>query len=192
MISYLWVLFLVCSLVFGLLTGRMDQVTAAATQGAANAVELCVSLLGVMCLWSGLMEVMSASGLAGILSRALQPILRPLFGRAARDPAAMEAVSANVTANLLGLGNAATPLGLRAADLLHRRCRTERQPIPDEVLTLMVINTASIQLIPTTVAAVRQSLGAPAPYSILPAVWCASLCSVAVAVAASRLLRRFW
>lgn len=192
MISYLWVFFLVCSLVFGLLTGRMEQVTMAATEGAANAVELCISLLGVMCLWSGLMEVMSASGLASLLSRALRPLLRPLFGRASRDSAAMEAVSANVTANLLGLGNAATPLGLRAAELICRRCQSNQRPIPDEVLTLMVINTASIQLIPTTVAAVRQSLGAEAPYSILPAVWCASLCSVAVAVAASRLLRRLW
>ena len=133
------------------------------------------------------MELLQASGLAGKLSRLLMPLLRPLFGRAAADQQAMEAVSANVTANLLGLSNAATPLGLRAVDRLYTL--EGRRGAPDSVLTLITLNTASIQLIPSTVAAVRAACGAAAPFDIMLPVWGASVASVAVVLLCGRLLR---
>lgn len=189
MISWLWVGMLLLSLVFGAATGRMAEVSAAATAGAGEAVTLVLGITGVMCLWSGVMEVVSASGLAAKIERLLRPALRPLFGRrAARDAEAMQQVSANVTANLLGLSNAATPIGLRAAGRLY--ALSGRRGAPDAVLTLMVLNASSIQLIPSTVAAVRAGYGAAAPFDIMPAVWGASILSVAAALTAARLLRR--
>lgn len=190
MISKLWVAFLVLSFVFGAITGRIDAVAAAAAKGAAESVTLVIGIAGIMSLWSGMMELVRASGLAGKIARILRPLLRPLFGEAARDRQAMETVSANVTANLLGLSNAATPIGLQAADRLHAICG--RSGAPDPVLTLIALNTASIQLVPATVAAVRAGYGASNPYDIMPAVWGASISSVVVVLLAARILRRFW
>lgn len=133
------------------------------------------------------MELVQESGLSTKLSHALMPLLRPLFGEAAADTQAMEAVSANVTANLLGLSNAATPLGLQAADRLYTLAG--RRGAPDSVLTLITLNTASIQLIPSTVAAIRAANGAAAPFDIMLPVWGASACSVAVVLLSGRLLR---
>lgn len=187
MLSYIWVAFLVLSLVCGAVTGRMSEVTAAMTEGAGQAVTLLLSITGLMCFWSGVMEILSQSGLTGRIASGLRPVLRPLFGEAARDREAMEAVSANVTANLLGLSNASTPMGLRAADRLYTVCG--RRGAPDAVLTLVTLNSASIQLIPSTVAAVRAALGAETPFDIMPAVWGASIVSVLAVIFAGRLLR---
>jgi len=156
-------------------------------EGAGQAVTLLISITGLMCFWSGVMEVISRSGLAGAAARLLRPLLRPLFGKASRDEEAMEMVSANVTANLLGLSNASTPIGLRAAERLYTVCG--RRGAPGALLTLVTLNSASIQLIPSTVAAVRSSLGAAAPFDIMPAVWGASVVSVLVVIFAGRLLR---
>ena len=165
MLSVIWVAFLALALLCGAVTGRLDAVTAAVGTGASEAVTLAISIAGLMCFWSGVMEVIRASGLAEKLSHALTPLLRPLFGKAANDREAMELVSANVTANLLGLSNAATPLGLRAVDRLYTLAG--RRGSPDTVLTLITLNTASIQIIPSTVAAVRASCGAAAPFDII-------------------------
>ncbi len=181
---------LVLSVLCGMLTGRIDAVSAAATAGATEAVTLLLGITGIMALWSGMMELVSASGLAGSIERVLRPALRLLFGKAARDAEAMQAVSANVTANLLGLSNAATPIGLRAADRLYTVCG--RRGAPDAVLTLMVLNASSIQIIPSTVAAVRAGYGASAPFDIMPAVWGASLLSVGAALLTTRALRRLF
>lgn len=185
--SIIWVVFLAISLFCAVLTGRLDEVSNAVSLGASEAVTLAISILGTMTFWSGMMAVIRASGLADKLSRLLMPVLRPLFGKASRDAEAMEAVSANVTANLLGLSNAATPLGLKAIDRLYTV--EGRRGSPDAVLTFMVINTASIQIIPTTVAAVRSACGSETPYDIMPAVWIASIASVAVAIISSKMLR---
>lgn len=138
-------------------------------------------------LWSGMMEIVQRSGLSCRLQLLFLPLLRRLFGAVSRDREAMELVSANITANLLGLSNAATPIGLQAARAL-RKAEGERST--DGVLTLIVLNTASIQLIPTTVAAVRSSLGCQTPFDIMPAVWAASVLSVAAVLTAARMLRR--
>lgn len=190
MLSAVWVIFLVLALVCGGITGRLEAVTAAVGTGAAEAVSLAIGIAGLMCFWSGVMELLQASGLAGRLSRMLMPLLRPLFGKASADRQAMEAVSANVTANLLGLSNAATPLGLQAVDRLYTL--EGRRGAPDSVLTLITLNSASIQLIPSTVAAVRAACGAAAPFDIMLPVWGASVASVAVVLLCGRLLRPFF
>lgn len=187
MLSAVWVGFLTAALLCGAVTGRLDAVTTAVGAGAGEAVTLLVSITGLMCFWSGMMELMQASGLAEKLSGLLMPLLRPLFGRISADREAMQAVSANVAANLLGLSNAATPLGLRAADRLYTL--EGRRGAPDSVLTLITLNTASIQLIPSTVAAVRAACGAAAPFDIMVPVWGASAISVAVVLLSGRLMR---
>lgn len=190
MISWLWVGMLVLSVLCGMITGRMDAVSAAATAGASEAVTLLLGITGIMALWSGMMELVSESGLARRIERVLRPVLRPLFGKASHDTEAMQTVSANVTANLLGLSNAATPIGLRAADRLYTVCG--RRGAPDAVLTLMVLNASSIQIIPSTVAAVRAGYGAATPFDIMPAVWGASLLSVGAALLAAHALRKLF
>ena len=187
MLSKLWVGFFAASLLCGAFTGRLDAVSTAATQGAAAAVELILSITGLMCLWSGVMEIISASGLAAKMESCLRPLLQKLFGVAAHDRQAMQLVSANVTANLLGLSNAATPIGLRAASRLYDTAG--RRGAPNAVLTLIILNTTSIQLIPSTVAAIRASCGATQPFDIMPAVWCASACSVTIVLLLAHALR---
>lgn len=187
MLSIIWAAFLALSLVCGAASGRLADVTAAVGTGASEAVTLAIGIAGVMAFWSGMMELLRASGLAEKLAWLLQPVLRPLFGSAAADRQAMEAVSANVTANLLGLSNAATPLGLRAADRLY--ALAGRRGAPDPVLTLLTLNATSIQLIPSTVAAVRTACGAQAPFDIMLPVWGASAASVAAVLLCGRLLR---
>jgi spore maturation protein A len=179
------------ALVFGGLSGRMTEVSNGLVEGAAGAVSLMISIGGAICLWSGLMEVMARSGLAEWVARLLRPLILLLFGKAGRDREARDAISQNMAANLLGLGSAATPSGLRAARRLQQLAEQEGRP-PDEVMLLIVLNTASLQLIPTTIAAVRAGLGAVEPYDILPAVWLASGISVAVGILACKLMQRGW
>lgn len=183
MMNYLWVSLIVLSCITACVTGRTAELSAAVTDGAGQAITLCLSISGLMGLWSGVLELMQQSGISEKITLCLRPILSPLFRRASQDKQAIERIAANVTANLLGLSNAATPIGLQAADRLYSLYH--REGAPDEVLRFVILNTTSIQLIPTTVAAVRASLGAQQPFDIMPAVWGASICSVAVGLTAA-------
>ena len=187
--SVIWTVMVGAAILCGLATGRGDAVAVAAREGAQAGVELCLSMTGVLCLWLGVMEVMRRSGLAAGLSRLLRPVLKRLYPDFAGDGPVMDAVSANVSANLLGLGNAATPLGLEAARLM-----AEKSPgvASDSLCMLVVCNTASIQLIPTTVASLRAAAGCATPFDILPGVWLASAVSVTVGLAAAKLIYRVW
>lgn len=189
MMTWLWSGMVVLSVVFGLATGQLDAVSEAALSGASSAVELSLTMAGVLCLWSGVMEIMNVCGISGGLARLFRPLLRRLLPQASRDSETLAAVSANVSANLLGLGNAATPLGIQAARRMARGCDGIAS---DELCLLVVLNTASIQLLPTTVAGVRSALGAESAFDILPAVWLASVISVAVGLLTARLLSRLW
>ena len=187
--TVIWTGMVVLSILCGLATGQGPAVAAAAMEGAAAAVELSLSIAGMLCLWTGVMEVMRQSGLSEKLSHLLAPVLRRLFPQAAKDREAMDAISANVSANLLGLGSAATPLGLQAA---RRLAAKSPGTASDSLCMLVVCNTASIQLIPTTVAAVRAAQGCAAPFDILPAVWLASALSVAVGILACKIFSWVW
>ena len=185
--AIVWGAMVMASVVCGMAGGRMAQVSAAALEGARAAVELCISLAGVLCLWSGFMELLKQGGLDKTVAAMFRPLLGRLLPHASRDAETMAAVSGNLSANLLGLGNAATPLGIRAA---RRMALGAEGTASDELCRLVVLNTASVQLLPTTVAAVRSGCGAAAPFDILPAVWVSSLLSVTVGLLAARLLER--
>lgn len=186
--TWVWTGMVVLSLVFGLATGNIDAVADAALEGASSAVELSLSMAGVLCLWSGVMEVMNTCGLSSGLARAFRPVLRRLLPEASRDSETLAAVSANVSANLLGLGNAATPLGIRAARRMARGCNGVAS---DELCLLVVLNTASIQLLPATIASVRSAAGSSSPFDILPAVWLSSALSVSVGLLLAKLFSRW-
>ena len=177
------------SLLFGCATGQLSAVSAAALTGAQSAVELCLSMAGAICLWSGVMTLMDRCGLSEKLAALLRPLLRRILPNASRDSETLAALSANVSANLLGLGNAATPLGIRAATRMAQGCGGVAS---DELCRLVVLNTASIQLLPPTVAAVRSAHGCAAPFDILPAVWLSSVLSVSAGLLAARVLQAIW
>ena len=187
--SLIWTGMVVVSLLCGRLMGQEEAVARAAMEGAQQGLELCLSIGGMLCLWSGVMEVMRRCGLAGKLAAILSPLLRGLFPTAARDRETREAIAANVSANLLGLGNAATPLGLKAIARMHR---AGEKCAGDEMCTLVVCNAASLQLIPTTVAAVRLAEGCETPFDILPAVWLSSAAALLVGLGMCRIMRRLW
>ena len=187
--TVIWTGMVAISVLCGLATGRGAEVAAAAVEGTSAAVQLCLSIGGMLCLWSGVMEVMRRSGLADGLSHLLGPVLRRLFPQVAGDRETMDSIAANVSANLLGLGNAATPLGIQAARRMSRR---SPGVAGDALCMLVVCNTASIQLIPTTVATVRVAAGSTAPFDILPAVWLASSLSVGVGILACKVFAKLW
>ena len=187
--AWIWTAMIAASAIYGIFNGTIGAVGNAALEGAAAAVELCLHMAGVLCLWSGVMGVMKACGLAEALGRLFRPVLSRLLPRASRDPETLEALSGNVSANLLGLGNAATPLGIQAARRMASRTGGRAD---DELCTLVVLNTASIQLLPTTVAGVRAALGAESAFDILPAVWMASVLSVAAGLLAAKIFGRLW
>lgn len=187
--TVIWTAMVLTAVICGIATGRGAEVAAAAMEGTQAAVELCLSIAGMLCLWTGVMEVMRRSGLAEKLSRLLSPVLKLLFPQLRNDRAVMDSIAANMSANLLGLGNAATPLGLEA---IRGMARAGTHTATDPMCMLVVCNTASIQLIPTTVAALRMAVGSETPFDILPAVWLASALSVSVGVLACKVLARLW
>lgn len=185
--AWLWTGMLVLSLLFGMTRGTLDAVANAALEGADSAVQLCLSMAGILCLWSGVMEIMNACGLSKGLSGIFRPLLRRLLPQASKDEKTLAAISANLSANLLGLGNAATPLGIQAARRMARGCNGVAS---NELCLLVVLNTASIQLLPATIASLRAAAGCRTPFDILPAVWFASILSVSVGVLTAHLLSR--
>ena len=177
------------SLVCGLATGNLHAVSLAAAEGAQSAVTLCLGMAGMLCLWNGVLEVMNRSGLTEKLRRLLMPALKWLYPEFRRDGEVLDAVSANMAANLLGLGNAATPFGIRAARGMARKYGDRAG---DGLCLLVVCNTASIQLLPTTVASVRSAAGCATPFDILLPVWLTSACALAAGLLAAKGLARVW
>ena len=186
--SRIWCGICLVSLFSAVLTGRGSALAAAVAEGAGAGISLGISLAGSLVLWSGVGRVMEAGGVTAALRRMLMPLLGRIFPGGREDPELAAAICGNVCANFLGLGNAATPLGIRAVGRMVRR----PGEATDEMCRLIVLNTASIQLIPATVAAVRGSLGAARPFDILPAVWISSLCSAGLGLTAAWLLGKVW
>ena len=187
--SWVWTGMVAVSLLAAMFLGNGGALSAAIPKGAQEGVMLAVSLAGSICLWSGVGKLMEKAGLTEALSKLLWPLLKRVFPSCQKDTHLKNCLSANICANFLGLGNAATPMGIQAAQCL---ARGQNGIACDELCRLIVLNTASIQLIPATVAAVRAGLGCSAPFDILPAVWVTSLCSAGLGVTAAWLLGKVW
>ena len=185
--SWVWAVLVGTSVVCAAVGGRAAALSAAVMQGAQAGVTLAISIAGSLCLWAGIGRAMEKLGLTAVLVRLLRPAMNRLFPSTREDAALSGALSTNICANFLGLGNAATPPGIEAARRLAARSPGRAS---DELCRLIVLNTASIQLIPANVAAVRSSLGCRSPFDILPAVWITSLCSAGLGLAAAWVLGR--
>ena len=172
------------------ITGNSSALAAAIPQGAQSGVTLVIAMAGSICLWSGICRLLEITGATKFLSRLLKPFLYRIFPSAQTDPALANSLSVNICANLLGLGNAATPMGIQATKQLSSH--SKRGYASDQICRLVVLNTASIQLIPATVAAVRSSLGCLTPFDILPAVWITSLCSASLGLLAAWGFGKLW
>ena len=188
--SWIFTILVALSVMGAFVTGRGSELAAAIPQGAQAGITLAISLAGSICLWTGVGRLMEKAGVMALLSKLFRPILSRLFPDTRKDPELAGMLSANVCANFLGLGNAATPMGIQAARRLAEKAKNGIAG--DQLCRLIVLNTASIQLIPSTVAAVRASLGSPAPFDILPAVWITSLCSAGFGLTAAWLLGKLW
>lgn len=189
-LSYVWSGFILVSAFFIILTGNGSDATKAILEGAGEGIQISIAIAGPMCLWAGIGNLMKAIGATNYLSKFLYPLLRFVYPSVQHDPILAGDLSANFCANLLGLGNAATPMGIKAA----QRLKSSESPTiaTDEMCRLVVTNTASVQLLPTTVAALRQSAGAQTPFDIIPCVWITSILSVSAGLCAAFLLKRWW
>lgn len=185
--SWIFTVFVGISLLAAFFLGNGSALAAAIPEGAAAGVTLALGITGSVCLWSGVGKLMEKAGVTGVLARLLCPVIVFIFPEAKASAELESALCGNICANILGLGNAATPMGIRAAKLLHRSSAAG-----DSLCRLVVLNTASLQLIPANVAALRVSLGCATPFDILPAVWLTGACSVALGLSAAFLLGRLW
>ncbi len=178
------------AVIFGLVNGRAQEMSSAILENADKAVTLALSLCGIICLWCGLMKIAEKAGMVIALSRLLSPLLSLLFRGLKKGGTAMQLISMNITANILGLGNASTPLGIKAMQAIAEE-ENAGGTATDNMVLLTVMNTASLQIIPTTAAALRASFGAAQPMDILPCVWIVSAYSVIVTIAAAKLFSLF-
>lgn len=190
MLNYIWLFLIIISLVCGLFTGNIHELSQSILSAGTDAVSLCMKLMGAMCLWCGLMNIAEKSGLCSLIARFMAPLLKLLMPSLRYDSESLESVSMNITANLLGLGNAATPLGIKAIENMKRQSN-EKDTITRDMAVFTVMNTAAVRLIPSTAAALRESAGSHAPMEIITCVWISSALSLICAVTAVILTRRF-
>ena len=189
MLNYIWGAMIVISLVTSLFTGRVEQTATAAATGAASAIESCISLLGIMCLWTGIAKIGERAGIISFFSKILRPVTRFIFPKLKDGSPALSAIVMNIVANLLGMGNAATPLGIKAIKELDQ-LNKDKKIASDEMCMFVVLNTASIQLFPATLISLRQSFGASNPGEVIVPVWIVSVCALFVGVCIAKMLER--
>ncbi|MDK2801291.1 MAG: spore maturation protein [Clostridiales bacterium] len=188
MLNYIWSGMILVAFIIAAFSGKLEQTTQAAIDSAGTAVQMAIGLLGVMCLWTGLMNIADQSGLIKVIARFLKPVTKLLFPQIHPSSSAMGAIVLNMVANMMGLSNAATPLGLKAIKELQK-LNQEKDTASNAMCMFVVINTASIQFIPATVIAVRSSAGSNNPFEIIATVWITSICAILVGVTAAKILQ---
>ncbi|MBQ9757639.1 MAG: nucleoside recognition protein [Clostridia bacterium] len=190
MLNFIWGGMVIISFIVAALNGRIDALTASALEGAASGIETCIGLLGTMCLWTGLAKIAENSGLNQIFAKLLRPFTKLLFPRLDKNSAALKAIVLNMVANLLGMGNAATPLGICAMRELDKENK-HRGTASYEMCMFAVLNTASIQLIPSTVISLRQMYGSQNPSEIVFPIWICSSLAVIMGVTAAKFFEKY-
>jgi spore maturation protein A len=186
MLNYIWAGMIIIGIITAIFTGKVELVVQEAIKSVSNAVELCIQLMGIMCLWSGLMEIAQKSGIVRKFSALIKPVLVFLFPRVPVKHAAMNAIVMNITANMLGLGNAATPLGLKAMSELNKLNNLSKRP-SDAMCMFLILNITTIQLIPTTVIAIRLASGSANPAEIIGTIWVTSICAAITGIIAGKI-----
>jgi len=185
MLNIFWPCCIVISIIISILTGSLENLNNSVFESTETAVQLTITLIGKMCLWSGIMEIAVNTSIIDKIKRLLKPLMKFLFPKMRAQDKEYEEICMNMISNLLGLGNAATPLGLKAMETMQRK-NEQKDKLTDEMAMLIVLNTASLQIIPTTVIAIRTSLGSNNPTQIIVPVWIATLTSAISAIIATK------
>lgn len=189
MLNIIWPLFLITSFIYAIFNGRVYEVNNSIFESTKLAVDLSISLLGTICLWNGIMQVASKTRIIDHLSKILKPIMKKIFPDIKENDEAHKPITMNIIANIMGLGNAATPLGLKAMKLMQKQNR-EKDRLSNSMAMFIVLNTASIQIIPTTVIAIRNSLGSENPTAMIIPVWIATIFAACSAIFAAKILMK--
>lgn len=191
MLNVIWPVFIIISFVFAILVGNIEEVNKSIFDSVGSAVELSITFLGTMCLWNGIMKIVQETSLMSKLTKLLNPIMKFLFPELRKDSPAKNEISMNIIANILGLGNAATPLGIRAMNELQKE-NVKKHTLSNSMIMFIVLNTASLQLIPTTVIAIRTSLGSENPSLVIVPVWIVTILAAVTAIfVTKRLMKKF-
>lgn len=191
MLNIIWPAFIIISFMYAIMMGNVEEVNKSIFDSAGSAVELSITFLGTMCLWNGIMKIVQETSLMKKLTTLLKPLMSFLFPELKKECPAKEKISMNIIANILGLGNAATPLGIKAMSELQKE-NTKKDTLSNSMVMFIVLNTASLQLIPTTVIAIRTSLGSENPSSIIVPVWIATMVATITAIFVTKsLMKKF-
>ena len=190
MLNLVWPIFIIISFSYAIFSGNLQNLNTSIFDSVEDAVNLSITMLGTMCLWSGVINVAKNTNIMKKMNTILKPIIKFLFPEIKENKKAQSEISMNMVANILGLGNAATPLGLKAMETLQEENKN-KQELSNSMIMLIVINTASIQIIPTTIIAIRSSLGAENPTSIIVPVWIATVCAAIAGISITKLLIRY-
>ena len=181
MLNILWPIFIIISVIYAIFSGNLEGLNKSIFESTESAVSLTLTLIGMTCLWSGIMEIASKTNIINFISNILKPIVKRLFPNIDVKSKSYENIIMNIVANILGLGNAATPLGLKAMNELQKE-NHDKETLSDEMMMLIVLNTASLQIIPTTVISIRNSLGSVKPTQIIFPVWLSTICAAIVGI----------
>ncbi len=187
MLNIVWPIFIIISFIYAIFSGNLEKLNSSIFESTETAINLSLTMLGTMCLWNGIIEIAMNTALIDKLNKILKPIINFLFPEVKDNREITSEISMNMIANILGLGNAATPLGLKAMKSMQK-CNTKKDTLSNSMLMLIVINTASIQLIPTTVIAIRTSLGSENPTAIVLPVWIATILAAIAGITATKFL----
>ena len=190
MLNIIWSVFIILSFSYAIFSGNLENLNNSIFESTADAVNLCINLLGTICLWNGIMQVASKTTILQKLTRFLKPVIRFLFPEIQGNSIIYQEIAMNMVANILGLGNAATPLGLKAMKSMQKE-NPQKDTLTNSMATFIILNTASIQIIPTTVIAIRSSLGSENPTSIVFPVWIATVCAAIAGMTATKLFIKF-
>lgn len=186
--NWLWGILIIISFAFGAAGGTLEETVTAGLDGAKGAIETVMSFAGVMCLWSGLLAAAEKSGICAMIKKMLMPLISRIFPRLDRDGEAINYITLNITANLLGTGNGATPVGIKAMQELSKSSRGKPT---EEMCTFTVINTAAFQLLPSSIIALRTANGSVDPFGVVLPIWICSGCALVAAVLAVKIMFRF-
>ncbi len=187
MMNYIWGAMIVFSFIAAAFSGNMQLLSESVVSSGQDAVNLILKLTGMMCLWGGVMKIAEKAELTQLISRMLSPLFSLLYKNVDKKSATAQAMSMNITANLLGLGNAATPLGLEAMRRMQE-ANPDKSRATDDMVVFVVMNSAAMRLIPTTVATLRTQFGSANPMEIMPATWLSTLISLAVGVCTAKII----
>ncbi len=187
MLNILWPVFIILSFIYAIISGKINEVNNGIFESVADAVELSITFLGTICLWNGIMEIAKNTTLMTKITKMLKPLINFLFPDLKNNEIAKQEVSMNIVANIMGLGNAATPLGLKAMKTMQKDNK-KKDTLSNAMMMFIVLNTASIQLIPTNVIAIRASLGSANPTSIILPVWIATIIAAIVGIFFTKIL----